>query len=64
MYKIRLIRKAQKISGWELAKMTGISLQSVYRYEKGERTPKIDDLVKIAKALRVDVTDLIDVRGR
>lgn len=60
MTKIRAIRKARHMSGKMLARLTGLSLMSIYRYETGERVPKLDDAVKIARALGVRVEDLID----
>ncbi|HBP2507883.1 TPA: helix-turn-helix transcriptional regulator [Pseudomonas aeruginosa] len=42
----------------ELAKASGMSLPQIARYERGESVPRMTALVKLAKALEVDVEDL------
>lgn len=47
----------------ELANATGLTSMSIYRYESGVRIPKFDDALRIAGALGVEVTDLIERKG-
>lgn len=51
------IRKSRKESGLtqaQLAKMLNVSAQSIGQWERGERTPKFETLVKIAEILEDD----------
>ena len=48
-------RRRMDITRAELAKRVGMSVASLYRYEKGEREIRADDLQKIANALEIDV---------
>jgi SOS-response transcriptional repressor LexA len=57
---IKKYRVAQKLNQPELANLCGWDSQSrISNYELGTRIPKIADLEKIAKALNIDVADLI-----
>lgn len=51
--RIRTYREALKMSQEELGKRVGLSKNSIYLYEKGERTPQSDNLLKIAAALQI-----------
>lgn len=44
----------------DLAKASGISKPQIGRYETGVSTPRITALVKLAKALSVDISELTD----
>jgi transcriptional regulator with XRE-family HTH domain len=48
------------LSGKALAKKCGLSKSAMYRYENGIRSPTINQLEKIAKALGVKITDLFE----
>lgn len=56
---IKKAREYKKISQDKLAKLSNIPRTSLGRYERGERTPNIDILNKIAAALDVEITDLL-----
>jgi phage repressor protein C with HTH and peptisase S24 domain/DNA-binding XRE family transcriptional regulator len=57
---IATARKKAGLTQPELAALCGWSSQSrVSNYERGLREPKIDDVRKIAKAINVDIHDLI-----
>lgn len=56
------IKQARKKAGYtqkELGEKLGISQVRVAQYENGIRNPKIETVNKIAKALNVEITDLI-----
>lgn len=57
---IRLHRKEKGLTQEELGELVGISGVAVMRYEKGQREPKQETLLKISKALGVHLRDLID----
>lgn len=54
-----LIRKKRKLSQADLGKIIGTSGDVVGRYERGDITPSIDVVSKIADALEVSVDYLI-----
>ena len=64
MNRLRQVRKAMRLSARELSELSGISMLSIYRYETGERSPRISDLDKLANAMRVSVFDLIGPNER
>ena len=59
-YKIKFERSKQNISQLELALKTGLTTRTVSRIECGTIDPKLSTLTKIADALGVKVTDLLD----
>ncbi|WP_048592055.1 helix-turn-helix domain-containing protein [Clostridium massiliodielmoense] len=58
--KIKKIRTTKNLTQNELSKLAGISEISIRKYENGERTPKYETILKIAKALDVTINDLMD----
>ena len=56
--RIREARKRKKLTQHELASALGVTQAVVGRYERGERTPKLKTLTRIAKELGVNVRDL------
>lgn len=58
---IKKYRQAKGISQDRLSKLADLSLNTVVNVESGANpNPTIDTLIKIAKALDVDVNSLID----
>lgn len=60
MTKIKEIRKSQKLTQLELAKLSSLSRNTILNYESGKRSPKLVDLMKIANALNCKVSELVD----
>ncbi|MGB9791148.1 MAG: helix-turn-helix domain-containing protein [Thermacetogeniaceae bacterium] len=56
---IRLLRRSKKMSQEKLAEMTGVSGSYIGYLERGERTPSLDLLAKIADALGVELVTLL-----
>lgn len=54
-----LIRKQKKLSQSALGKMIGTSGDVIGRYERGDISPSVDVVIKIADALEVSVDYLI-----
>ena len=52
-------RKAKKLTQKELASITGLSQSSIHNYENKKRSPRLNDLDLIAKALECDVCELL-----
>lgn len=56
---IRAKRKEAGLSQEKLAEKAGLSTVFISRVERGVESPSVDNLTKIAKALRVWVRDLV-----
>lgn len=57
---IFLLRKERKLSQEELAEASELSVMTIRRYEKNERTPSAANLSKIAAALKVPSSILLE----
>lgn len=57
--KLKEERKKKGISQKELGQKLGVSQAMIAQYEKGDRTPKIETIKKIAKALEVEAIVLM-----
>ena len=51
--KIREIRKNANLTQKDLARLSGIAVITIRKYENNERNPKKEQIEKIAKALKV-----------
>ncbi len=61
---IRPLREGKLITQKELAKMVGMSEETISRIENGHRAPRFSTIKAIARALKVDPVDLwIDLRA-
>lgn len=60
MKTLRDIRKAKGINQFQLADMVNVTQAAISQYESGERFPKRDTLIKLAKVLGCTVDDLIE----
>ncbi|MFR9796862.1 helix-turn-helix domain-containing protein [Streptomyces sp. MS06] len=58
-HRIADLRRQAELSQEQLAHMAGIERRSIQRYESAQRDPQYSDLLLIAHALRVHVTDLL-----
>ena len=56
---LRATRKARGISQEELADLAGLHRTYVGSIERGERNVSIDNIERLADALRLDVIDLL-----
>jgi transcriptional regulator with XRE-family HTH domain len=57
---IRRIRKQKNLSQEELAFKAGINRAYVGYIERGERNPSLDILNKLARALKVRLSEVVD----
>ena len=57
--KLRRLRKKAGLSQSGLSKKAGVPLRSVQNWEQGQRKPRIDVLLRLARALGVQVETLI-----
>ncbi|WP_246094871.1 helix-turn-helix domain-containing protein [Streptomyces roseicoloratus] len=52
-------RRAAGLSQDQVADRIGMERRSIQRYERGERDPRFTDLVRIADALGVPLSELV-----
>jgi transcriptional regulator with XRE-family HTH domain len=57
---IRVRRKQAELSQEHLAEKADLSTVFISRVERGKESPSLDSLVKIAKALKARVRDLVE----
>ena len=58
--RLRALRKKSGLTQEQLADSTGFSLMTIRRWEWGERSPRVDDIKALAKALGVSEADLLN----
>lgn len=56
MDKLKNIRELRGLTQQDLANKVGLSRNTIVNFESGKRLPRVDDLVRIAKVLKVDPT--------
>ena len=59
MINIRYFREKNNLTQTQLAKMMGMSLDTVSRYETGKREPKASDLCKMAEIFHCTLDELM-----
>ncbi len=59
-YKIKYERVKRKISQLDLSLKTGLTTRTISRIECGTIDPKYSTLIKISKALDLDIKNLLD----
>lgn len=57
--RIKAAREKTGMTQVELGKKVGVSGVAIMRYEKGQRQPRLDQLIRIAVALGVQWTELV-----
>ncbi len=55
---IRELRTNKGLTQIQLAMLCGLKQPNILKYEKGQQSPSLEVLEKIAKALRVDLKEL------
>ncbi len=58
--KIRQQRRLLDIKQEELSKLAGVSLKTIQRWENGERSPRADEMNRLAEALEVSPVYFLD----
>lgn len=58
-YKIRYYRKLSDLTQEQLANIVGIRRETISSYENNKTSPTLEDLMKIAESLKVEVDDLV-----
>jgi transcriptional regulator with XRE-family HTH domain len=58
--KIKRLRAAREMTQERLAEKTGLTRVHIARLESGNHDPTLSTLMKLAKALKVTVSDLLE----
>lgn len=58
--KIRQIRLLRELTQKQLSVLTGINVRLIQQYESGDRSPKEENLLKLANALQVRPKSLLE----
>ena len=53
------MRKKKGMRQYDLARAAGVPRNTIIRIEKGRVDPRISTLVRLAKALKIDVAELV-----
>lgn len=59
--KTRVLRMRMKISQEKLAELADLNKNTIGMLERGEISPSIETLDKIAKALNIELKELVDI---
>ena len=60
--RIRQVRESINMTQKQLSDIMGISFVTISQWENGKRKPKYETLQKIASALGVSISDLLDIK--
>jgi transcriptional regulator with XRE-family HTH domain len=60
MKRLRALRKARQLSLRDLERESGVHYSTISRIENGEYLPNLATLLKLSRALKVSLEDLID----
>lgn len=61
MRKLRHIRKQKSLSLRDLERLSGVDYSSISKIETGGSSPKLETVIRLARALEVDLSELIDL---
>ncbi len=59
--RIKAQRKLRLLSQKQLAELSGLSEISIRKYEAGDRKPKLEQIVKIAQAMKMNESEFVEV---
>jgi len=62
--KLRKLRIYQGLTQDELRQLSGVSLKTITNIEREKHLPKLETMLKIAKALSVDLADIDEFKQR
>ena len=58
--RIRIFRKKQGLNQFDLAEATGVSVDTVRRWESNKQFPRTDELMSLSIALKITVDELLN----
>ncbi len=61
MKRLRQIRQARNLSLRDLERLSGVDYSSISKIETGDVEPRLNTIIKIAKALNISLDELVEV---
>ena len=61
--KLAQARKAKGLSQDRLAELSGVSRVTISRIESGKESPRVQTVFRLARVLKVRVTDILEKAG-
>lgn len=58
-HRIRSLMEEREITVKDLSKVMNVSFQAIYRWQKGQTLPTINNLFILSQLLQVDVDDML-----
>ena len=62
--KLRKLRIYQGLTQDELRQLSGVSLKTITNIERGKHLPKLETMLKVTKALGVELADIDEFQQR
>ena len=62
--RLRKLRIDQGLTQNELRHLSGVSLKTITNIERGKHLPKLETMLKVAKALGVELADIDEFQQR
>ena len=57
--RMRAVREMARLSQEELSALSGVPRTSISRYERGETTPSLNNMIDIAKVLKLTLGQIV-----
>lgn len=61
MRKLRKLRRKRKLTLRDLERLSGVDYSSISKIETGAAEPKVNTVVKLARALHVSLDELLEM---
>ena len=61
--KLAQVRKEKGLSQGRLAELSGVSRVTISRIESGKESPRVQTVYRLARVLKVRVTDILEKAG-
>ena len=61
--KLEMYREQRGLTRQEAADLVGVTRQTIFRWEHGERLPDIMTFLQIARIIGIEISDMLDTEG-
>jgi len=61
LHKLKELRESHGLTLRKLGELAGVDYSNIRKIENGEIVPRIDTVLKLARALKVDIKELLDL---
>ena len=62
--RLRKLRISRRLTQYKLSHVSGVSLKTITNMERGTHPPKLETMLKISKALDVELADIDEFQQR